>query len=214
MMHIDPRPEPDIFNARVRVPGLKYLAANPRPTTGEFNNHSYWRRILQNLHDAYRGICAYSCHWIPYDTGADTVEHFLPKDIHPNQAYEWDNYRLVCATLNGRKGTFGDVLDPFHIEDGWFVLDFPSLQVKPADGLDDTLTAQVWATITRLKLNHDGTCLKARERYVKNYCKGCITMEFLWEEAPFIAYELERQGLVATINDIMGYNLDTCLLES
>jgi hypothetical protein len=214
MMHIDSHPEPDIFNARVRIPGINYLAKNPSPTTSEFNNHSYWRRVLHNLHDAYRGICAYSCHWIPYDTGADTVEHFLPKDIYPDQAYEWVNYRLVCGTLNGRKGTFSDVLDPFHIEDGWFVMDFPSLQVKPADGLEDTLTAQVWATINRLKLNHDGTCRRARERYVKYYCKGRIDMDFLWDEAPFIAYEVERQGLVTTINDIMGYSLDPGLLES
>lgn len=211
MMHIDPRPEPDIFNDRVRVPGMKYLTHTPSPTTSEFNNHSYWLRVLRNLHDAYRGICAYSCHWIPYDTGADTVEHFLPKAIYPKQAYEWDNYRLVCGTLNGRKGIFDDVLDPFHIENGWFVMDFPSLQVKPAEGLDGTLTTQVWATINRLRLNHDGTCLRARKRYVKYYCKGCIDMAYLWEEAPFIAYELERQELVTTINEIMGYSTDACM---
>ena len=34
------------------------------------------------------------------------------------------NYRLVCGTLNSRKGTF-EVLDPFMIEDGWFEIDFP-----------------------------------------------------------------------------------------
>src|SRR2546427_329692 len=125
MKHIDRQPEPVNFNARVRIPGRRYLNHTPAPTSKEFAAHSFWRRILSELHDAYSGICAYSCHWIPYDTGADTVEHFLAKNTHPTQAYEWTNYRLVCATLNGRKGIHADVLDPFHVQNGWFVIDFP-----------------------------------------------------------------------------------------
>jgi hypothetical protein len=210
MIHIDPQPEPDVFNARVRVPGQRYLSRKPNPTSKEFDSHSYWRNILPELHDAYRRICAYSCHWIPYDTGADTVEHFLAKDTHPQQAYEWNNYRLVCSTLNGRKGTREDVLDPFQIQNGWFVIDFPSLLIKPAEDLGEDLTRQVRATISHLKLNHEGTCLRSRQRYIKNYCKGCVDFNFLTEEAPFIALELEQQNLITTINEIMEYNHDSC----
>src|SRR5262249_18958609 len=93
MMHVDPQPEPDTFDASVRHPGRMYLTSNPTPSSKEWSQHSYWRKILPDLHSSYRGICAYSCHWIPYDTGADTVEHFLPKDKCPQQAYEWSNYR-------------------------------------------------------------------------------------------------------------------------
>lgn len=212
MIHVDLRPEPAVFDDRVRIPGRRFLARNPNPSTKEFNKHSYWRRILENLHESYGGICAYSCHWIPYDTGGDTVEHFLAKSNYPVQAYEWSNYRLVCATLNGRKGTHDDVLDPFEIGNGWFVINFPSLLVKPSPGLDDAMKNQVRATINRLGLNDESTCFKSREKYVKNFCKGCITYAYLSEEAPFIAYELDRQGLINNINDIMGYEPDACLL--
>jgi hypothetical protein len=214
MRHINPQPEPGVFKDRVRTPGRRFLKRLGRtPTTKEFNSHSYWREILPQLHDSYGGICAYSCHWIPYDTGADTVEHFLPKSIDPQQAYEWKNYRLVCATLNGRKGTHSDVLDPFKVQNGWFVLDFPSLQVKPDRGLNDALKAQIWATITRLGLNDDGTCLKSRAKYIRDYCMGCVNMKHLQQDAPFIAYELKRQGLEHTINDIMGYTPEPCDLD-
>ena len=212
MIHVARQPEPAIFDARVRIPGRQYLATNNRPTSKEFAKHSYWRRILKEIHDAYGGICAYSCHWIPYDTGADTVEHFRAKTSFPNDAYEWDNYRLVCATLNGRKGVHTDVLDPFAIANGWFVIDFPSLLVKPAADLQEQEANQVLSTIARLGLNDEGTCLRSRERYVKNFCKQCITFEFLRQDAPFIAFELERQGLIANINDVMGYPPGPCVL--
>src|ERR1700689_4415537 len=131
MIRVNQAPEPGNFDDRVRQRGLRYLG-NParRPTVKQWSSHSYWREVGNELHNAYAGICAYSCHWIPYDTGADTVEHFRPKDTYPTEAYEWSNYRLVCATLNGRKGTFEDVLDPFVIQNGWFVIDFPSMLIQ------------------------------------------------------------------------------------
>ncbi len=160
--------------------------------------------MLRDLHDAYGGICAYSCHWIPYDTGAKTVEHFKPKVRYPQDAYEWDNYRLVCNALNGRKSD-RDTLDPFEISDGWFIIDFPSLLVKSAPGLPDDLKNQVIATRDILGLNDEATCLKNRNEFVWCYCKRQITFAHLERQAPFLAKELVRQGLTDTIQEIMGY---------
>ena len=110
MIHIDQREEPADFDNLVRRKGQRFLLLNPHPTSKQWRNRRYWRDIASELHDTYDGICAYSCHWIPYDTGTDTVEHFRPKALFPEDAYEWRNYRLVCATLNGRKGLHEDVL--------------------------------------------------------------------------------------------------------
>src|SRR5947207_1663607 len=104
MMPVERAPKPREFNRLVGRPGKKFLGQKPRPTPKEFRTHSYWRNILPQLHTAYDGICAYSSHWIPYDTGSDTVEHFKSKNAFPELAYTWSNYRLVCGTLNGRKG--------------------------------------------------------------------------------------------------------------
>ena len=206
MIHVDAQPEPADFNELVRVPGQSFLALNPQPTKKQWDTHSYWRSILTELRHIYGSICAYSCHWIPADTGARTVEHFVPKHESPGQAYEWNNYRLVCSVLNSRKRTHTDTLDPFNVVNGWFILDFPSLLVKASAGLDPQRTQQVRQTIKRLKLNDEETCLENRARYIKDYCIGGIPFSHLRKEAPFIAMELERQGLVDEIKQIMIYD--------
>ena len=131
MIRIAPAPEPASFNDLVRiVPGQRYLASIAQGAKANFTNRNYWKAILPELHSAYQNICAYSCHWMPLDTGADTVEHFMPKSVTPAEAYEWRNYRLVCARLNGRKRNFQDVADPFEIGEGMFYLHFPSLYMN------------------------------------------------------------------------------------
>jgi hypothetical protein len=205
MIHVVPQPEPHVFDAKVRRPGRRFLRKTPNPSSKEFAAHSYWRKVLDLLHESYKGICAYSCHWIPYDTGSDTVEHFLCKKNHPPRAYEWSNYRLVCATLNGRKGDFDDVLDPFLVEDGEFVLGFPSLLVVPSAKLNPGKQTRVQRTIDRLQLNDEGTCLKSRIKWISDYCGDHISFEHLRAHAPFIALELERQALTAKIKTMMPF---------
>jgi hypothetical protein len=202
MIHIDQREEPENFNDKVRIRGSDFLQGSPNPTAMQWRSHQYWREVGSELHDTYGGICAYSCHWIPYDTGADTVEHFRPKAIYPDEAYEWSNYRLVCATLNGRKGVYGDVLDPFLIQDGWFVIDFPSMLVKPDSELAPGSRQSVQATIDRLRLNDEGTCLKSRVKWLSDYCTNDISLDYFRRHAPFIVAELERQNLVAIIREV------------
>ncbi len=205
MIRIEPQPEPNDFEILVRRPGRQFLRRIPNPKSREWRSHSYWRNVSGELRSAYNGICAYTCHWIPTDTGAGTVEHFKPKSKHPQDAYEWDNYRLVCSMLNGRKGNHEDVLDPFTIQDGWFVLDFPSLLVKPAPDLDDDLRAKVIATRKRLKLNDDESCVEARLQWVRDYCEGNISHDHLRKHAPFIARQIEQQGLIDALPEIMGF---------
>jgi uncharacterized protein (TIGR02646 family) len=205
MIHIDEKDSPADFHQRVRRPGqlfLRSLRPRRRPTAKQWQTHAYWRQVAPELHDIYGGICAYSCHWIPYDTGADTVEHFRPKKLYPSRAYDWSNYRLVCSTLNGRKGAHEDVLDPFLVEDGWFVIDFPSMLVKPHEELSPARSRRVEATIKRLGLNDEGTCLKSRVNWLRDYCTNDISFDYLRRKAPFIVSELERQGLSARIRGI------------
>lgn len=205
MIHVDMQPEPPDFDEVVRQPGLAFLVDRPTPSDKEFNSHAYWRRVLRHLRDAYRGICAYSCHWVPYDTGADTVEHFHPKALHPAKAYEWVNYRFVCSRLNGRKGVYEDVLDPFLIETGWFVIDFPSLLVKPATRLEELLQSRIRTTCERLGLNDEATCLKQRYHYVRDYCVQGLPFALLQRDAPFLASEISRQGYIHTLNQVMVF---------
>jgi len=152
---------------------------------------------------AFNGICAYSCHWIPRDSGAGTVDHFRPKARYPDLAYEWSNYRLANLLCNSRKGDHEDVLDPFEVQAGWFTLNFPSLMVRPEAKLARLHRDRVQATIDRLRLN-DEAVLETRLQYLLLYCTGEASIHLLRALAPFIVVELERQDLLDAIREIMA----------
>lgn len=187
MIHVEPQPEPPDFDEHVRRPGLQALAEGRQP--------DHWRRCLDDLCRAYGRVCAYLCLWIDHGTGARSVDHFLPKSRRPDLTYEWTNYRLACVTMNSRKGEAEDVLDPFEVQDGWFVLEFTFLQVMPSPDLDAPTKARVLATIARLRLN-DHECRAARAAYYDRFREGEMTAARLDRCAPLVARELRRQGRV------------------
>jgi hypothetical protein len=199
---IQQQPEPTDFESKVRSKGLIFLKKTPRPQT--WDNREYWRESLKDIYNAYHKTCAYSAQWIPWIEGSPTVDHFIPKSVKPELAYEWTNFRLSCLKMNSRKRDFQDVLDPFQIQNGWFVLDFPSLLIKAYPELEESIKSKVKSTIKRLKLNDDDDCVKHRQDWLLRYCEKQFPFEFLKETAPFIAYELERQNLVDSIASIMS----------
>ncbi len=123
------------------------------------------------------------------------MDHFEPKSIDPEMAYEWKNFRLAQKRINSNKGDSKEVLDPFHIQEGWFILDFDSFYVKPNFGLRTEVERNVLNTIEILKLNSD-TFVHLRKTVLSEYSTGDFTMNFLERRYPFLALELKRQGLV------------------
>ncbi len=182
MIRVERQDEPPEFDDRVRRPGLQALAEGKLP--------DHWRRCLHDLMKAYDGVCAYLCVKIPFGT----VDHFVPKSVRPDLAYEWSNFRFADAWMNSRKSHFGDVVDPFEIEADWFHLVFPSCSVRPRPDLDASLRERVLATIRRLDLN-GFRCRQAREVYYRMHRDG-LPFVHLEQLCPFVALELRRQGLV------------------
>ncbi len=103
MIPVRPQPEPPDFDSLVRKPGGKWIqksGLNPnQPVPSRTKIPSHWTKCLPALREAYGGICAYVCVYVPRVVGAPSVEHFVPKSLHLNQAYEWNNYRFVCAKM-------------------------------------------------------------------------------------------------------------------
>ncbi|MFN9558401.1 MAG: hypothetical protein ACK55G_06640 [Dolichospermum sp.] len=206
MIPVKPQPEPDDFDEKVRQPGLVFLSKVPNPKTEDWKKHDYWVKSLPDLYTSYNKICAYSAQWIPRPEGSPSVDHFLPKSAKPELAYEWHNFRLACLTLNNKKGTELDVIDPFELPVNSFILDFPSLIIKPNPELLYPLKGRVISTINRLQLNDYDKCIDGRLEWLKTYYEDNSSFDSLKRKAPFIAYELERQGLVEVdkIAYIMG----------
>ncbi|WNG62151.1 hypothetical protein F0U59_51215 [Archangium gephyra] len=225
MIHVEKQPEPSPpgfdFDQEVRQPGLSALAEligqpptlrrrgpriQPRAQRLEdlgpavLRQYDYWTRALDALHDAYQGICAYSCFYIAPICGP-TVDHFAAMvSADPRQAYEWDNYRLASSLMNARKRDFPDVLDPFEVEDGWFELNLGTFEVRPAQGLDEPLSERVQNTIDRLGLN-SRECRNMRIRFFNSYWlpkepSKPVPLWHLREHAPFLEREMRRQGRI------------------
>lgn len=206
MIPVKKKPEPENFENDVRQPGMEFLKKVPTPSDGEWKKHSYWRKILPNMRMAYKGICAYSALWISNAHGAENIDHFIPKKANPGLAYEWDNYRFSPLHFNRRKGT-NTIIDPFTIGPDWFVMNFPSLLISPNKELpDNNIKKEIAKTINVFKFNEDKKFSADCKEYVKNYCEGKITFDYLERKAPFIAYELRRQGLTEKIKKIMDFS--------
>lgn len=200
MRFVKPQPESKSFNKDVREPGILFLNKNPKPKS--WKNKEYWQKSIPDLYEAYGGICCYCAEWIPETVGDPTVDHFISKSTNPQLAYEWNNFRLASLRFNRWKQDFTDVLDPFTLQEGWFTMHFPSLQLKPDELLPPDIQKRVTDTIARLRLN-GSICIRSRKRWAMCYRDGKVSFEHLQQNAPFLAHEIERQGLVGRLHEIL-----------
>ena len=207
MIRVVPAPEPEDFDEKVRQPGPRaftrladrdYGGNREAVPSRKFPDH--WRKSHEDLLESYHRICSYLCLYIPRGTGARSVDHMVPKSEAWDLAYEWSNYRLACSLMNSRKGAATSVLDPFEVDDGWFVLELVEFQVLPGDGLEEAIVEDVWSTINQLRLN-DEECRGAREEYALAYWYEGIPLDYLERHAPFVARELRRQDRLAAPAD-------------
>ena len=198
MIPVQVKPEPASFDTRVRRKGNAFLASEGVPSKASaFRN--YWKRISQELYSAYDGVCAYTC---TYLVGPGTVDHFLPKTKFPHLAYEWSNYRLASERANQRKGENTDLLDPFRIKKEWFILDFPSCLVVLGGAIPIKKLSTAQKTIEVLKLNDDDNLVQERCNIIMLFVDGSVRLDFLRQRHPFIAWELERQGLTTNPGNV------------
>jgi hypothetical protein len=166
-----------------------FLRRVPRPTGEQFKRKSFWKNALPQLKTAYNNVCAYSSCWVP---NSGSVDHFYPKSTHPHLAYEWSNYRLAHDRINSNKGDSADVLDPFHIQPGWFILDTATLWVKPEPSLPASIGTAVQRTIDVLRLNDDAW-VQIRFDVFREFLDREVMLGFLQRRYPFIAAEIVRQ---------------------
>ena len=211
MIPVTRAPKPKGFDETVRRPGLRAIAemvgktppyprtagtALPKIATRERDIPTtafpaYWTLAHDDLMAAYHEICAYSCFRIHPVTGARSTDHFAPKSQSWRKVYQWSNYRLCSGRLNARKNDYGDVLDPFEIQPGWFQLELLGFQVIPDPKLPRATRDAIQETIDRLGLN-DFKAERAKD--ADRYLARGMPLSILREESPFVAEELRRQG--------------------
>jgi hypothetical protein len=201
---VEQKPAPKGFNEKVYQPGRKWLKEHGHPLRGAipkdahgnpaFELPPYWRACLDDLHRLYDGVCAYICIYIDKVTGARSADHFIAKSTAIQHAYRWRNLRLASVKLNGKKGIFDGILDPFEIRPETFLLDFATGEIYPNPGLSAADRAKAQTTIDRLGLD-DAEYQARRLEDFDDYRAGEISDAYLKKRSPFVWYEVHRQKM-------------------
>ena len=159
MIRFERVPEPEDFDQEARVPGNAWLAVNRKGRPKD-----YWTPFKGKLAEGFRNLCAYSAMY----EAVGTVDHFVSCDEDRTRAYEWANYRYCAAWINSSKNQerAGNLLDPFDIEDGWFELHLPSLQLRVSAGIPDELRDRAEFVLTRLHLRDDERVMRQRREWL------------------------------------------------
>jgi hypothetical protein len=197
LIPITPQPEPADFENKVRRNGNKWLAENPGKTEGM---PKLWSNAKENLYESYSRTCAYTAMHLPM-VYSSSLDHFLPKSLHPHLAYEWSNFRLALPRINSNKGDAVDVIDPFLIQCGWFEIDFPSCLIHPSSSAPIEIIPALATTIIRLKLNDDDKLVQDRCDKVMLLVEQHINFSFLEKMYPFLAFEINRQGILNNLRE-------------
>jgi hypothetical protein len=147
--------------------------------------------VTKHLAVGFENRCGYAAMWTP----RGTVDHYLSRSTHPDKAYEWDNYRFASGEMNSRKGTWNDrVLDPFEIEDGWFEILLPSLQlVTVEERIPAHQRERARFTLKKLRLQDDDDILEQRQRWYDEFLTGKVTLAWLTEKAPLLGRAVQRR---------------------
>ena len=186
MIHFDKIVEPPGFDERTRKQGLKWLEENPdkRPK-------DYWSPFKPDLSNGFESLCAYSVMFEP----VGTIDHYISVSRNKMLAYEWSNYRFASAWLNSSKKAEDDkILDPFEVQDDWFEILLPSLQLIVTNHIPDEYREKAEYTVKRLRLRDDERIIRQRREWYRMYRDGEVTLEGLKKKAPLIARAIEKRN--------------------
>ncbi len=185
-------PEPPMFDERCRQRGNRWLADH----LGAKRPKDYWTEFKPQLADGFIDLCAYSVMYKP----SGTVDHFNSwensREERPHLAYEWSNYRFSAGWINSSKSTLDEaVLDPFQVQEGWFEIILPSLQLKVTDRVPADLRQKAEFTLKRLHLRDDERVIRQRREWYRMYESGELSLEGLARKAPLIAAAVRKQQI-------------------
>lgn len=212
MIPVRQAPEPASFDRLVRQKGLAAVAEltgaptakprglrrskrYPRPEDIPANElPETWTQALPELRRCYRETCAYTAMFICDVTGAESVDHWIPKSQRWDLAYEWSNLRLCASRINAKKGTRTGLVDPFLVGEEWFALNLLAGEVLVGPKAPKAQLAAIERTISPegLDLNRQVFCAR-RGKHIEGYLLG-VPLWHLEQHSPFVARELRRQG--------------------
>jgi len=129
----------------------------------------------------------------PRKVFVDDIRKFptLKEEGNDELAYEWNNFRYGEGVLNGRKWKH-IVLDPFLVQDGWFKIQLPDLQLVATNLIPQQHRTLAVFTLKKLGLGDDEVVVRYRKEWFDMYRDGKLQLDGLRDVAPLIADAVER----------------------
>lgn len=179
-------PEPDGFNARVRLPGQAWRAEHPAAA----RPRKLWLPYLPHLAEGFGHRCGYTAMHIE----EGTVDHYRSCAKYPDLIYEWSNYRFASARINAVKKTADDrVLDPFEVGDDWFEILLPSLQMVPTEHIPVEARERAAFTLQRLGLGDGAQVRRRRASWYDAFLRGEHSLAGLRRYAPLLGRAVDKR---------------------
>lgn len=187
MIHFDKVSEPPSFDDIARKPGNDWLQSHPAPKRPQ----DFWSPFKADLATGFHNLCAYSAIYEP----VGTVDHFISWNEDNSKAYDWTNYRYASGWINSSKKNepSKNLIDPFDVENGWFEIQLPSLQLLLSSTIPDEFRKRAEYVLERLHLRDDERVMRPRRTWLEMYETKRITIDGLEKVAPLIARAIRRR---------------------
>lgn len=188
------------YETKVLQPGRRWLETNPpvqpqpgEPSTKERRLPAYWCEIRFELAAAFRERCAYTAMWL---SEPGDVDHFISIAEDRSKAYDWDNFRYCTGSINSSKQALrsSQLLDPLEVEDDWFELMLPSLELRVTDRCPAHLRPRAEFMLDRLHLRNGEQIIRYRQQFYEIYRpEDPTTLDLLDRWAPLLARAIRKQ---------------------
>jgi hypothetical protein len=188
MMRFERVPKPAGFEA-VEAKGAAWQRAPVEERAKR--RPSLWLDFTEHLATGFGNLCGYSAMYTPNGQ----IDHFVSEREDPSKLYDWHNYRYADGWVNASKKALpsAGLLDPFDVEDDWFEIILPSLQLVLTAAVPADKVAQAQTMLTRLHLGHDERVMKQRREWYRLYQEAGLPLAELAKKAPLIARAIIKQ---------------------
>jgi hypothetical protein len=176
--------EPDGFEDE-RERGEAHMRAHPTRKPIDI-----WSQFRSHLARGFEHRCGYTA----MRTFDGQVDHYRCQKDYRHLTYEWSNYSYCSSAINCRKGS-RDVLDPYEVENRWFEILYPSLQMVLTGAVPAHERERAGRTLACLGLCNDEFIIRQRAEWLEMYERGELSLVGLRRVAPLLADMVERHDV-------------------
>lgn len=170
MIQVKRDPPPPLLQRNQAVWTERWRTIHSGKARGDWATPAARRDIRAALISMFRGKCAF-CEGLLGVTSFDEIEHYHPKSVYVERAFEWTNLMPSCRVCNGSKGDTdhrGALIKPDEEDpEPMFWLQPDTGHIEPHPSLDDAGRQRVAETIRICGLQRAALCEKRARAFLE-----------------------------------------------